>query len=164
MAKKASKVSVETLNKLAEEILVNDKERNNKLQQFVELFIDNFNTELTHNATPLSNLVKGLKKTDAVLIKEYFANVTNARLYLNAKGNYTVKYNTATDTDLTTNDKYKVTKWYELAKKAEVIIKDHYDSIDKAKKALDNTILKALNTAKNPEEREEIIKYIKEQF
>lgn len=164
MAKKASKVSVETLNKLAEEILVNDKERNNKLQQFVELFIDNFNTELTHNATPLSNLVKGLKKTDAVLIKEYFANVTNARLYLNAKGNYTVKYNTTTDTDLTTNDKYKVTKWYELAKKAEVIIKDHYDSIDKAKKALDNTILKALNTAKNPEEREEIIKYIKEQF
>lgn len=164
MTKKSNKVSIEALNKLAEEILVNDKERNNKLQQFVELFIDNFNTELTHNATPLSNLVKGLKKTDAVLIKEYFASVTNARLYLNAKGNYTVKYNIAADTDLTTNDKYKVTKWWELAKKAEVIVKDYYDSIDKAKKALDNTILKALNTAKNPEEREEIIKYIKEQF
>lgn len=28
MAKKSNKVSVETLNKLAEEILVNDKERN----------------------------------------------------------------------------------------------------------------------------------------
>lgn len=154
----------EKLDKLVTEILVNDKTRNAKIQEFIELFVDNFNENLSHNATPLSNLVKGLKKTDSELIKAYFASVTNAKLYLNAKHNYTVKYNETNETDLKTNEKYKVTKWYELAKKAEVIIKDYYDNLDKAKKALDNTISKALNTAHNPAERAEIIAYIQTQF
>lgn len=155
---------LDKLNAIANEILVNDKERNDKIQSFIEMFVDNYNGELSHNATPLSKLVKGLKKTDAILVKEYFASVTNGRLYLNAKENYTVKYNEATETELKTNERYKVTKWYELAKKAEVVIKDYYDSIEKAKKAIDNTLMKALNTAKTPAEREDVINYVLSQF
>ena len=44
----------EKLDKLVTEILVNDKTRNAKIQEFIELFVDNFNENLSHNATPLS--------------------------------------------------------------------------------------------------------------
>lgn len=59
----------EKLDKLVTEILVNDKTRNAKIQEFIELFVDNFNENLSHNATPLSNLVKGLKRLTQNLSK-----------------------------------------------------------------------------------------------
>ena len=153
-----------TLNKLVKNILVNDKKRNENIQEFLNIFVESFNTELTFNASPISDLIKGLKKTDASLVKQWFAEVKNAKLYLNVKKNYTVKYNNAEDKTLVTNEQYKTLNWYDLAKKAEVVFKDYYKDLAEAKKRIDSTLEKALNTAKNPAEREEIINYVLGQF
>lgn len=155
---------IDELNKLVKNILINDKKRNSNIQDFLKLFVDSYNSDLNFNATPLSDLIKGLKKTDASLVKQWFAEVTNAKLYLNVKKNYVVKYNNAEDKTLVTNEQYTTLNWYDLAKKAEVTFKDYYKDLEEAKKRIDATLEKALNTAKNPEERAEIIAYITNQF
>lgn len=157
-------MTLNDLNKLVKNILISDKKRNDKIQEFLTAFVESFNTELTYNATPLSTLVKGLKKTDAALVKQWFSEVTNAKLYLNNKENYVVKYNLATDTQLQTTDKFTTLKWYDLAKKAEVQFKDYYKDLEEAKKRVLSTFEKAFNTCKDPSERDILINFIKEQI
>lgn len=152
------------LNVLVKNILTSDKKRNQKIQEFLESFVESFNEPLNYNATPISNLVKGLKKTDAILVKVWFGEVTNAKLYLNAKENYTVKYNKAEDKALKTTDKFKQLTWYELAKRAEVTVKDYYKDLEEAKKRIKSTFEKAMNTAKTPAERALLIEFINSQF
>lgn len=135
----------------------------NNLQQILIDFIDSFNAEdgLNKNSTPLSNLLKGLRKTDAELVKAYIKKVTNAQVYLNGKGNYTLKIE---GDELTTNENYAETKWFDLAEKAVVIVKDYYKNIDEALKATDKTLVKAINTIKTAEEKKQLLDAISERL
>lgn len=156
--------TLKDMNKLATAIITSDKKRNQNIDSFLRLFVTSYNTDLNFNASPIDKIIKGLKKTDTALIKEWFAQVTNAKLYLNSKKNYVVKYNNAEDTTLTTTAAFETLTWYDLAKKAEVTIKDSYKDLEEAKKRMLQTLEKALNTAKNPEERETLIDFFKSQF
>lgn len=149
------------LNTIAINLTKRNKAFNGDAQTFLVKFIDNYNTALSFNSTPLSKLLKGIKKTDARLIMEYFKRVTNAVLWLNAKKEYVIKYVNSDDKELKTNDNYATLKWYDLASKATVTIKDEYANITAASKALESVLTKAFNTAHNDADKKTLMDIIK---
>ena len=148
------------LCKQVDEILLNDKARNETVQNILEEFIDNYETKLGCNSTPLSKLLHGLKKTDATLIKMYVETVTNAKIGLNDKNRLVIKL--AKDTHLETNDNYGHITWFELAKDTKTIKKDHYDNLEQALRAYKKWFEKAILTCKEESDLDELYKMMSE--
>lgn len=144
-------VNVKQLNKSISGFLTGYKKSAKTLQSIIENFIDSFNAEdgLNKNSTPLDTLLKGLRKTDAVLVKLYIAEVTNAKVYLNAKGNHTLKID---GTELVTNDKYGTIQWNNMERNVVVMSLDYYKTMAEALKATEKTLTKAIKTARTDEE------------
>lgn len=138
------------LCKKVDEILVNDKARNETIQEVLTSFIDNYNDKLGQNSTPLSKLLQGLKKTDATLVKMYVETVTNAKIGLNDKNKLVIKLKK--DEQLETNEAYTVLTWYDLAKDTKTIRKDHYDNLEQAVRAYKKWFEKAILTVENKEQ------------
>lgn len=138
------------LCKKVDEILVNDKARNETIQEVLCTFIDNYETELGHNSTPLSKLLHGLKKTDATLVKMYVETVTNAKIGLNDKNKLVIKL--PEDTALETNEAYETLTWFDLAKDTKTIRKDHYDNLEQAVRAYKKWFEKAILTVEKKED------------
>lgn len=138
------------LCKKVDEILVNDKARNETIQEVLTSFIDNYNDKLGQNSTPLSKLLHGLKKTDATLVKMYVETVTNAKIGLNDKNKLVIKLKK--DEQLETNEAYTVLTWYDLAKDTKTIRKDHYDNLEQAVRAYKKWFEKAILTVENKEQ------------
>lgn len=137
------------------------KNQATKLQEILDEFFASFNDEngLNKNSTPLSNLLKGIRKTDAELVKKYIKKVSNAQVYLKDNGNYTLKL---VGDELILNDVYGTIKWNDLAEHAIVIVPDHYKSMSEAIKATGKTLEKALKTVQSDEDRDDLIKTVKE--
>lgn len=154
-------VNVSQLNKSITGFLTGYKNSSKTLQKILEDFIDSYNLPdgLNKNSTPLDRLLKGLRKTDAVLVKLYIAEVTNAKLYINAKGNYTLKLDGEA---LETNDKYGTITWNNMEKAVTVVQNDYYKSMQEALKATEKTITKAIKTARTDDELKELKKTINE--
>lgn len=154
-------VNVTQLNKSITGFLTGYKNSAKTLQKILEDFIESYNLPdgLNKNSTPLDRLLKGLRKTDAVLVKLYIAEVTNAKLYINAKGNYTLKLDGG---ELETNDKYGTISWNNMEKEVTVVPNDYYKSMQEALKATEKTITKAIKTARTDEELKELKKTINE--
>ena len=138
------------LCKKVDEILVNDKARNETIQEVLTSFIDNYNDKLGQNSTPLSKLLHGLKKTDATLVKMYVETVTNAKIGLNDKNKLVIKLKK--DEQLETNEAYTVLTWYDLAKDTKTIRKDHYDNLEQAVRAYKKWFEKAILTVEKKED------------
>ena len=138
------------LCKKVDEILVNDKARNETIQEVLTSFIDNYNDKLGQNSTPLSKLLHGLKKTDATLVKMYVETVTNAKIGLNDKNKLVIKLKK--DEQLETNEAYTTLTWYDLAKDTKTIRKDHYDNLEQAVRAYKKWFEKAILTVENKEQ------------
>lgn len=139
------------LNKKISGFLTGYKNSAKTLQGILEDFIESFNAEdgLNHNTTPLDKLLKGIRKTDAVLVKLYIAEVTNAKVYLNVKGNYVLKID---GQQLETNDKYGTINWNNMERNVVVMSVDYYKSMAEALKATEKTLEKAKKTARTDEE------------
>ena len=133
------------------------------LQTILENFIDSFNAEdgLNKNSTPLDTLLKGLRKTDSALVKMYLSEVTNAKVYLNGKGNYTLKID---GTELVTNDKYGTIQWNNMEKNVVVMSVDYYKNMTEALKQTEKTLTKAIKTARTDEEIQQLKTKIDELF
>lgn len=133
------------------------------LQTIIENFIDSFNAEdgLNKNSTPLDTLLKGLRKTDSALVKMYISEVTNAKVYLNAKGNYTLKID---GNELVTNDKYETLQWNNMERNVIVISVDYYKNMTEALKQTEKTLTKAIKTARTDEEIQQLKTKINELF
>lgn len=138
------------LCKKVDDILVNDKARNETIQEVLTAFIDNYNTTLAQNSTPLSKLLHGLKKTDATLVKMYVETVTNAKIGLNDKNKLVIKLKK--DEQLETNEAYTTLTWYDLAKDTKTIRKDHYDNLEQAVRAYKKWFEKAILTTTTQED------------
>lgn len=154
-------VNVTQLNRSISGFLAGYKKSAKTLQTILENFIDSFNDAngLNHNSTPLDTLLKGLRKTDAVLVKMYIAEVTNAKVYINAKGNHTLKIE---GTELTTNDKYGTVQWNNMERNVVIMSMDYYKSMAEALKATEKTLAKAIKTARTDEELEQLKQKINE--
>ena len=154
-------VNVSQLNKSITGFLTGYKNSSKTLQKILEDFIESYNLPdgLNKNSTPLDRLLKGLRKTDAVLVKLYIAEVTNAKLYINAKGNYTLKLEGEA---LETNDKYGTITWNNMEKSVTVVQNDYYKSMQEALKATEKTVTKAIKTARTDDELKELKKTINE--
>lgn len=139
------------LNKKITGFLTGYKNSAKTLQGILEDFIESFNASdgLNKNSTPLDKLLKGIRKTDAVLVKLYMAEVTNAKVYLNAKGNYILKIE---GSELTTNEKYGTINWNNMERNVVVMSMDYYKSMAEALKATEKTLAKAIKTARTDEE------------
>lgn len=155
--------TVKQLNKSISNFLRGYKNSTKSLQQILENFIDSFNDSdgLNHNSTPLDTLLKGLRKTDATLVKMYIAEVTNAKVYLNAKGNYTMKID---GTELVTNDKYGTIQWNNMEKNVVVMSVDYYKNMQEALKYTEKTLAKAIKTARTDEEIQQLKAKVNEMF
>lgn len=154
-------VNVTTLNQTITGFLTGYKNSAKTLQKILEDFIESYNLPdgLNKNSTPLDRLLKGLRKTDSALVKLYIAEVTNAKLYLNAKGNYTLKIDGEA---LETNDKYGTISWNNMEKTVTVVQNDYYKSMTEALKATEKTLAKAIKTARTAEELTELKNKINE--
>ena len=154
-------VSVTELNKSITGFLTGYKNSTKTLQTILENFIESYNLPdgLNKNSTPLDRLLKGLRKTDSALVKLYIAEVTNAKLYINAKGNYTLKIE---GESLETNDKYGTIQWNNMEKNVAVIVSDYYKSMQEALKQTEKTLTKAIKTARTAEELTELKNKINE--
>lgn len=148
------------LCKQVDKILLDDKTRNETVQGILEEFIDNYETKLGCNSTPLSKLLHGLKKTDATLIKMYVETVTNAKIGLNDKNRLVIKL--AKDIHLETNDNYGHITWFELAKDTKTIKKDHYDNLEQAIRAYKKWFEKAILTCEKDDDITNLYKMMDE--
>lgn len=148
------------LCKKVDEILINDKARNESIQEILTVFIDNYNTTLAQNSTPLSKLLHGLKKTDATLVKMYVETVTNAKIGLNDKNRLVIKLKK--DEALETNEAYETLTWYDLAKDTKTIKKDHYDNLEQAVRAYKKWFEKAILTVENKEDMKTLESMLKD--
>lgn len=138
MAKHTHNKSTEFLTKLvkiADEIILDDKARDERIQDFLFDFLSSYNDPdlLAKNSTPLSHLLKGLKRTDATLIKIYIEEVTNAKIGLNDKNKLVIKLEK--DQDLDFIEDWTALKWYDMAKDTVTVRKESYDDINQAIKA-----------------------------
>lgn len=155
--------TVSQINKEVTNLLKSYKNTSSRIQVVLEAIIDNYNSPdgLNHNSTPLNNLLKGLRKTDVELVKIYIKTVTNAVVYINAKGNFTLKL-ADNATDLLTNEKYATMCWNDTADKVKVVPKEYFGSLKAAMTALDNTLPKAFKTARGAEELKELLDKVHE--
>ena len=146
-------------------LLTANKNRDKKIQDFLDSFIQNFNDsdKLNRNATPLAVLLEGLKKTDVSAISTYFEAVTNAKVGLNSMKHYTLQFDKNNkDRELKTNENYDTIKWFMTIEKTKKEPAESFKNFDAAKKAVENTLTKALKTVKGQEELDQLIAYINE--
>lgn len=155
--------TVKQLNTSISNFLRGYKNSTKALQTILENFIDSFNAkdELNKNSTPLDTLLKGLRKTDSALVKMYIAEVTNAKVYLNAKGNFTLKID---GSELVTNDKYGTLQWNNMERNVVVMSVDYYKNMAEALKQTEKTLTKAIKTARTDEEIQQLKTKIDELF
>ena len=130
--------TVSSLNKRVAGLLKSDSTFKTKLQKVIDDFVLGYETALSQNSTPMSTLLKGLRKTDATLVKEWFKRVTNGYLALNKNGNYVVKYENKDTNNLVIKTAFESLNWYDLAEKSETVVHDSFETDDKAIKAFEN--------------------------
>ena len=139
--------TVSSLNKRVAGLLKTDSTFKTKLQKVIDDFVLGFESALSQNSTPMSTLLKGLRKTDATLVKEWFKRVTNGYLALNKNGNYVVRWepikNEAgkvieTPSHLVIKTAFQTLSWYDLAEKSETVVHDSFETDEKAIKAFEN--------------------------
>ena len=129
-------ITVSKLNAKVTGVLRRDRKWKDDVQKILDDFVLGYETALSQNANPMDRLLKGLRKTDETLIKEWFKRVTNGMLIKNSKGNYTVK--TTDEHPLTKNNDFETLSWYALAKDSETTINDSFADDEKAIKAFEN--------------------------
>lgn len=130
--------TVSSLNKRVAGLLKSDSTFKTKLQKVIDDFVLGYESALSQNSTPMSTLLKGLRKTDATLVKEWFKRVTNGYLALNKNGNYVVKYENKDTNNLVIKTAFESLNWYDLAEKSETVVHDSFETDDKAIKAFEN--------------------------
>ena len=130
--------TVSSLNKRVAGLLKTDSTFKTKLQKVIDDFVLGYETALASNSTPMSTLLKGLRKTDATLVKEWFKRVTNGYLALNKNGNYVVKYENKDTNNLVIKTTFESLNWYDLAEKSETVVHDSFETDEKAIKAFEN--------------------------
>lgn len=142
---------IKTLNKQITSFLTGYKNSAKTMQTILENFINSYNLPdgLNKNSTPLDKLLKGIRKTDCELVKIYIKTVTNAKVYLNAKGNYTLKLDGA---ELTTNEKFETTCWNDAHDKVVVTPVEYYNNMKQALAQTEKTLNKAFKTARTDDE------------
>ncbi len=141
-------ITVSKLNIKVTGILRRDRKWKDDVQKVLDDFVLGYETALSQNAQPVDRLLKGLRKTDETLIKEWFKRVTNGMLIKNNKGNYTVKTDLegSAKKPLTHNEKFETLSWYALAEKSETTINDSFATDEKAIKAFESFFNKVVKS------------------
>ena len=147
--------NLKTLNNKVIIVLKSYKNNHQKIQEILEEFLVSFDKEdgLNKNSTPLDKLLQGVKKTDNILIREWFKRVSNTVVYLKADKKYVLKYS---EDNIVLNDNFGTLKWCELAKKADITFKDSYKNIEEALKAGNKYFEKAIKTVKTDDEKKQL--------
>lgn len=156
---------MKTAKQINQSIRVFLKSYNNqqgRLQIILDDIFEAFNDPhgLNKNSTPLSNLLKELRPTDAGLVSRYIAHVSNAKVSLKANGNYVLQFEVGV-TDLIMNDNYGKIHWYDFKKKGEEK-KESYKDMKEANKALEKTINKAYKTVETRQDFMDMKAYVEE--
>lgn len=144
-------------------LLNRNKTFNDDVQTLIDNFIKKYETTLSKDSSELDRFLKGIRQTDKQLLLAYFERVTNATLQKNKKGNYVVRYN-EDETELKTNENFDTMYWYDLAKKANVTIRDKFVDIDTCLKSFETFFEKLKKSEFDKETTKKIFEKITENF
>lgn len=114
-----SKTALQILANNLKTIKSSRKKYEETIQDSIEVFLNNYETQLSRNSKPLQDLLNAVSPKDVQIIKWYLSKCSNIKqLKTNDKGNLQIV--TADNEPLTVND-YIVEKcWYELKVKTTV--------------------------------------------